>query len=50
MPPSNKYDKKKKENQKEGEGGGTKGEPLICCVPAGRLFMIMALINQNITW
>ena len=35
MPPSNKYDKKKKENQKEGDNGSKSG-PLICCVPAGK--------------
>jgi len=37
MPPSNKYDKKKKENQKEGDNGSKSG-PLMCCVPADKVY------------
>ena len=41
MPPSNKYDKKKKENQKEGDNGSKSG-PLICCVPAGKHWILIS--------
>ena len=41
MPPSNKYDKKKKENQKEGDNGSKSG-PLMCCVPAGKYWILIS--------